>query len=485
MNSNKIQVPEPVRKVLDVLHEAGYEAYIVGGCVRDHLMGRTPGDYDVTTSALPEETMAAFRRDAARPATDTRPKTDWHIVETGLQHGTVTIVSPLPDGSYYNVEVTTFRIDGEYLDNRHPKEVTFTRSLAEDVARRDFTINAMAYSEENGVIDLYDGQADLAKGRLRCVGEANKRFREDGLRILRALRFAAVLDFAPCTDDGVAYGQIDCTLENATKKTYGQIDCDKNEPAYGQTDCTPSTDMAIHEMRSLLQGISRERIHVELTKLLGGVGAGRILAAYADVIETILPMLTMEKVQAAADAFHRLWAGEAATGFKLPPEGRYALLFADCTEEEMRAGVRSLKMSRAEERLLYGFWYQRRCIPGETDSARYTWRKLSGSYDGYSFCRQQQLLLYATGAISADERDKLLPQIDALETESPCCTLGELAVNGQMLLAKGITGAAIGRTLAALLEGVLRDELPNTEEALLTRVAEMEKERTNGNGSTM
>lgn len=454
MNINKIQVPKQVRNVLDVLHEAGYEAYIVGGCVRDHLMGRTPGDYDVTTSALPEETKAAFNRktDASHP--------HWHIVETGLKHGTVTVVQPQPDGSFYGVEVTTFRIDGEYTDNRHPKEVIFTSSLAKDMARRDFTINAMAYSEEKGIIDLYEGQQDMASRTIRCVGEARRRFQEDGLRILRAMRFAAVLDFTPCDTDGKPYEAVTDTVTETV-------------------DQSPSTHAAIHQMQGLLRGISRERIYMELTKLIGGVAADRILRTYPDVIETVLPMLSQPQVCGAAEALQRLLEGEEATGVRLSVEGRYALLFADLEEEEMQEAVASLKMSRNDRKRVYDFWGCRNTLPMDTGDPAYVWRTMVGSMRSYGkrkfdFCREQTLLLYATAQITAEIRDGMLTAIEALEAKDPCCTLAELAVNGMDMKEIGITKANVGDTLAALLDAVLHEQLPNDKEILLAKAREMQ-----------
>ncbi len=414
-------IPAPVRLVLTTLHEAGYEAYVVGGCVRDHLMGRVPGDYDVTSAALPEECMETFR--------------GWRIIETGLQHGTVTVVAKGESG-HENVEITTFRIDGVYLDNRHPENVTFTRSLSEDLARRDFTVNAMAYSDPTGVIDLYGGQADLAAGIIRCVGDAEKRFREDGLRILRALRFSAVLDFTPAADDG-----------DAAKL---------------------STAAAIHALRELLCGISRERIHVELTKLLCGPGAGRILRAYPDVCCTILPMLTEERVLTAAAGLDELYGMRGVVSDIVWKEAaiRYALLFDSCTEPELREGIRSLKMSRAEEGLIRALWSHRN--PPEREAPadlRVRMRQTAGAY-GYDFCRMEVLLHYGAGRISAEARDALLGYIDALEEENPCCSLATLALNGQDLQALGITGPAIGQTLRTLLDLVLRDVVANEKEAL-------------------
>ena len=173
-NKTTIRIPAGAAAILRVLEDHGYEAFVVGGCVRDSLLGRNPNDWDITTSALPEEVKSLFHK----------------TIDTGLKHGTVTILS---HGEAY--EVTTYRIDGEYLDGRHPSEVTFTASLEEDLKRRDFTINAMAYSESAGLKDFFGGVADLEKGLIRAVGDPMKRFGEDALRIMRAVRFAAQLDY--------------------------------------------------------------------------------------------------------------------------------------------------------------------------------------------------------------------------------------------------------------------------------------------------
>ncbi len=171
-----MQIPQKILYILDRLELAGFEAYIVGGCVRDSLMGQQPHDFDITTSALPEETEQVF--------------SDLKVIETGLKHGTVTV---LIEGE--PVEITTYRIDGEYSDGRHPNEVKFTRSLHEDVARRDFTMNGIAYSPKRGLSDSVGGAEDIRRCTIRCIGEPDRRFNEDALRILRALRFSAVLGF--------------------------------------------------------------------------------------------------------------------------------------------------------------------------------------------------------------------------------------------------------------------------------------------------
>ncbi len=203
----RIQIPSHVEYIIGKLNQNGYEAFAVGGCVRDTLLGRTPGDWDITTSARPEQVKALFRR----------------TIDTGIQHGTVTVM--LERTGY---EVTTYRIDGEYEDGRHPRQVEFTSDLLEDLKRRDFTINAMAYSHETGIVDAFGGMEDLEKRVIRCVGEPMERFEEDALRILRAIRFSAQLDFS---------------IEEKTRE-------------------------AITRIAPNLAKVSRERVQMELTKLL-------------------------------------------------------------------------------------------------------------------------------------------------------------------------------------------------------------------------
>ena len=224
-----LEIPAYVRETLTALETAGHQAYCVGGCVRDSLLGRMPEDWDVTTSALPEETMKVFGNRA---------------IPTGLKHGTVTVCCQ--EGK---VETTTFRRDGVYADHRHPEQVTFTPDLTEDLARRDFTVNAMATDLRGTVYDPFDGQADLQEGILRCVGDPERRFSEDALRILRCLRFAAVLGFS----------------------------------------IEPETGKALLTCRNLLREMAPERVHEELTKLLCGPWAASVLRRYPDVIGAVLP----------------------------------------------------------------------------------------------------------------------------------------------------------------------------------------------------
>lgn len=227
-----IELPEGVSEIIDVLSDNGFEAYVVGGCVRDSLLGLTPKDWDICTAATPQEVELCFH--------------DYRIIETGLKHGTVTIV--MSDGKY---EVTTFRTDGVYSDNRRPDTVSFVKDIYKDLSRRDFTINAMAYNHTTGVIDLFGGQEHLAAGILACVGNADERFNEDALRIMRALRFASVYNFRIASN----------------------------------------TSKAIHKNVRLLNNISVERINTELCRFLCGQGVLELLLEYSDVVTTVIPEL--------------------------------------------------------------------------------------------------------------------------------------------------------------------------------------------------
>ena len=230
MKNYRIEIPAGAARILKVLEANGYEAYVVGGCVRDSLLGKQPHDWDITTSALPLQVKALFSR----------------TIDTGLKHGTVTI----PSGRGEAYEVTTYRIDGEYLDGRHPSEVTFTASLREDLKRRDFTINAMAYNEKDGLQDFFDGISDLETHRIRAVGDPKKRFEEDALRILRAVRFSAQLGY---------------TVEEGTLR-------------------------AMRTLAPTLARISAERIAAELEKILVSPHPDRLRMAYeCGITAVILP----------------------------------------------------------------------------------------------------------------------------------------------------------------------------------------------------
>lgn len=246
----KIKIPEQAKYIIKTISDAGYEAYVVGGCVRDSILGRTPEDWDITTSARPEQVKALFRR----------------TIDTGIRHGTVTVMV-----EKQSFEVTTYRIDGKYEDNRHPSEVTFTPSLEEDLKRRDFTINAMAYSEEAGLVDLFDGLGDIERKLVRCVGNPRERFNEDALRIMRAIRFSAQLGY---------------TIEKGTGE-------------------------AIRELAPNLCNISAERIQVELVKLLTSDHPDNLRMAYdMGVTKVILPEFDVMMKTPQKHPHHRYNVGE-------------------------------------------------------------------------------------------------------------------------------------------------------------------------------
>lgn len=277
----RIELPKDVRHIINVLMENGYEAYAVGGCVRDSILGRTPGDWDITTSALPMQVKALFRR----------------TIDTGIQHGTVTVM--LGKNGY---EVTTYRIDGKYEDSRHPKSVEFTSNLVEDLKRRDFTINAMAYNDEHGIVDVFDGMGDLKRKIIRCVGKAHDRFDEDALRILRAVRFSAQLGF----------------------------------------DIEDDTAKAAKELAPTLAKISRERIHTELNKLLLSDNPDYFSVVYdLGVMKIIIPEL--ENID--AHKLDRIQHFIKKTSAVLPE--RYAALLSCVDADTAGRILKGLKLDNA------------------------------------------------------------------------------------------------------------------------------------------
>lgn len=420
---NKFEIPEAVLFALDRLHRSGYEAFVVGGCVRDFLMGRTPGDYDVTTSAKPERIIKVFA--------------DCRVVETGLKHGTVTLVY-----GGMNIEITTYRVDGVYRDGRHPESVSFTSDLDEDLCRRDFTVNAMAYSPDVGVIDRHGGLSDMENRVISCVGSAEKRFTEDGLRILRALRFSSVLDFTP------------------------------------DTDCSE----AVHRLSSLLDKISRERIYAEMTKLLRGIAAPRILRDYPDVFERLFAGLSdtsknAVRISRLREFFDSVDVGEfvslARPTAKEIDALNYALLFADETDDVCRRFMQSLKPSREERDAALAIHRYGNEAGTFADGAdlSYSVKKLMNA-GGDTFPVRVAAYKYSCGCMSAVEAVAVIREVGAVIRDGVCVRLDALCVSGGDLMELGIRGAEIGRTLNLLLDGVMRGSFPNEREVLL---AEIEK----------
>ena len=421
------------------LHGAGYAAYAVGGCVRDSLLGRTPQDWDLCTSARPEQVLALFG--------------EGQCIPTGLQHGTVTIKY---GGQLY--ETTTFRTEGAYTDGRHPDEVHFVPDVRQDLARRDFTINAMAYNDAEGLIDPFGGQQDLQQGILRAVGDPATRFEEDALRILRLYRFAARFGFA-----------IDPPTGQAARALCAHLDC-----------------------------VSVERIEEELSKLL----AAPAPAAYLDekILKVIIPELSAPALQAAKPVVDACPAGTE----DLPV--RWAALLMSLGEDGTRKALKRLRCSNAcieqtavlvretgggggsfsEDRPLgwdpaaagsragdgmarFVSEEKASAAPGQ-DAAPDTViriRKLLGRYDLHTVQR-----LAALGAAMEPEQAadfaaqaELAAQLDA---DGVCCRVSQLAVNGRDLMAAGIpAGPGLRRTLEALLDAVIRGQLPNERQRLL------------------
>ena len=387
----RFELPPGALEVLRRLNAAGYQAYAVGGCVRDLARGVPPHDYDICTSALPAQTERCFAGE--------------RVVETGIKHGTVTV---LMAGEPY--EITTFRTDGDYLDGRHPQSVAFTDSLTEDLRRRDFTINAMAYHPDIGLRDPFDGQADIARRMIRCVGDAGARFTEDALRILRALRFAAELGF----------------------------------------DIAPDTARAMRELSGRLALISRERIAAELLRALNGINTVPVLQAFDTVLLAALPDYPAAALPEALHALAILPRGDIVL--------RLAALLTPCGAAGARV-LASLKPSRALSSQVLALT----AAAGEDISRAELplWLARLGE-------TQLRRLLTLQG------RDDLLSCLPALLAQRLPLTLGDLAINGRDLTAAGLpAGAELGRTLNALHRRVLLGELPNERGALLAAAMTM------------
>ena len=405
----KLTLDPGAAALLDTLHAAGYAAYAVGGCVRDSLLGRTAHDWDLCTSALPQQVMELFGAEQCIP--------------TGLQHGTVTIKY---GGQLY--ETTTFRTEGSYTDGRHPDAVQFVPDVREDLARRDFTINAMAYNEAEGLVDPFGGQKDLQNGLLRAVGEPQQRFTEDALRILRLYRFAARFGFA-----------LDAATARAARQLAPHLDC-----------------------------ISAERIQEELAKLLAAPQPGAYLEPA--VLAVVLPELTPEGLTAAKPVVDACPAGEE----NLPV--RWAALLRSLGESATRRVLKRLRCSNAciEETAVLV-----RETAGESVCRSFSEEKAS-AHPGdihirqllgrYGLCTVERLcaLCAALHPQNAPACALAAQRARQLEADGVCCRVSQLAVNGRDLMAAGIpAGPALRRVLEALLDGVIRAEYPNEKPALL------------------
>ena len=437
----QIILPEKVQYILHTLEEAGFEAYAVGGCVRDSLLGREPDDWDITTSARPQQVKAVFPR----------------TIDTGIQHGTVTVMM-----GKEGFEVTTYRIDGEYEDSRHPKEVIFTANLVEDLKRRDFTINAFAYNDRSGIVDAFDGMTDLQNGIIRCVGEAKERFTEDALRMMRAVRFSAQLGYS---------------IEEKTKE-------------------------AIIELAPNLKNISAERIQVELVKLLQSPHPDYLRIAYdLGITKVILPEFDRAMETPQNNPHHVYNVGEHLlhTLLYVKPDRslRIAALLhdiakpdteetdsdgishfhghADAGEEKAAAILRRLKfdndtISKVKKYVKYHDYK----IEPRPRAVRRALNKIGKEYFE-QILELQQADMLAQSTYQRDEKEATLRQVRALYEEilrkEECVSLKELALTGKDLMELGVPqGKQLGMILQQLLEDVLENPEHNTREYLVTLV---------------
>lgn len=391
----KIQIEAGAETIIRALEQAGYEAYAVGGCVRDSLMGREPKDWDITTSAQPEEVKAVFER----------------TFDTGIQHGTVSVRE---HGRTY--EVTTYRIDGSYADHRRPDHVEFTASLREDLARRDFTINAMAYHPERGLVDYFEGVQDLECGRIRCVGDPLQRFEEDALRMLRALRFSARLGFT--------------------------VD--------------PPTWQAIQEKAPLLGQVSKERIHEELHQILLSEHPESIEAVQtAGLMPWCVPELAGQTV--CYDALR-----------KAPPRPvlRWAAFLQTLDAEQTDRELRELRFDNDTRRRVVRLAAFRKVrLPEEPEAMRRFLHELGREH--FEDLAALQL------ALGASEEEQLPARRQYEKQKDSCLEIRELKIGGKELSRIGVPeGPRIGAILERLLDVVLHDPEKNREEELLRMARE-------------
>lgn len=439
----QITIPEKANQIIMRLSEAGYEAYVVGGCVRDAILDRRAADWDITTNARPEEVKALFPR----------------TIDTGIQHGTVTVLS-----GREGFEVTTYRIDGEYQDGRHPSQVTFTPSLTEDLKRRDFTINAMAYNDTEGLIDIFGGMEDLKEGRIRCVGDPKERFTEDGLRILRAVRFSAQLDFE---------------IEDQTRE-------------------------AIREFAPGLSRISAERIQTELVKLLTSDHPETFRILYdTGITSVILPEFDTCMETPQNHPHHCCCVGEhtllALKAIEADKVLRLSALLHDIgkpgTHSRDAQGVdhfyghgeagaelagrilRRLKFDNdtiSRVKHLVRFHDYRQIGPGLRGVRRAVFRIGKDFFPDYLKLRRADIL--AQNPLGQQEKLLELQTVEELYgqilKEQDCLSLKDLAVTGRDLMEAGMEpGPGLGEVLKGLLELVVEHPEYNTKEYLLTRLS--------------
>lgn len=433
------EIPEYVKNVQKTLCAAGYTPYLVGGCVRDLLRGETPSDYDMTSDVLPEAVLALFGE---------------HAHPTGLPHGTVTVVS-----GGHPIEITTMRRDGAYRDNRHPEAVAFTRNIEEDLARRDFTVNAIALTVDGTIVDPFGGQRDIEKRLLCCVGDAQTRFSEDALRILRLLRFAAVLGF--------------------------DIDAD--------------TAAAASVCRDRMRSVAQERVYAELNKMICGDHAGRVLLAYPDILASVLPEITPCVGFDQRNHHHcfDVWEHTCRAVDAVPPSLalRWTMLFHDLGKpacftvgedgEGHYYGHTAISAQLAEgimERLRFEKTLRERvraqlaCFddlfpPERTAIHKELVKHGRETVQNLLLTKRADNAAKAPDGLARAQAPWLAAQAvyDELLAEGAPCTVRELAVSGGDMLCLGFSGRAVGAVLSKLLDEVAAGKLTNTYDDLVQR----------------
>lgn len=433
-----IQFPKPVIQLIRALNRAGHEAYAVGGCVRDALLGVVPNDWDLTTSASPEAIKACFQNE--------------RVIETGIKHGTVTVMK---NGEPY--EITTYRKDGEYTDHRRPDSVEFVKDLREDLMRRDFTVNAMACHPETGLVDLFGGQEDLKNGVIRSVGEAQHRFEEDALRILRAVRFASTYDF---------------TIEE-------------------------NTVLAAMRLAPTLENVSAERIFVELKKLLLGKGVERVLMNYSEILFTVLPSLrpmlgcpqrhphhaydvwthTVKTIAAApADPVYRLTmllhdAGKPAAHYVGEDGFDHFKGHSAISRKIAESALLQLKSDRATmNRVLTLITEHDFRLPATEENVRLEMARMGADVFAQLFPVLRADFAGQNPAMHKEKyayADHLEAEYKKALSENACVSISQLDVTGTDIARLGAKGPAIGETLKSLLTLVIRHETENERNALL------------------
>ncbi len=432
-----MEIPQKVKTMFQLLSEAGYECFLVGGCVRDMLMGKVPHDIDITTNATPEEIQAVF--------------SDFHTLDIGIRHGTVTVML---DGE--PIEITTYRTESTYSDGRHPDKVIFTRNIRDDLSRRDFTSNAIAFSPEKGIIDPFGGRRDIENKLLRCVGTAEERFKEDSLRILRALRFASVLGF----------------------------------------DIEEETEKAMYKCKELISIVSPERIYSEITKLLCGNDAGRILSLYSDILAVALPEIKEMKGFDQRN-FHHIYdvlnhTSKVVDSVYPDVHLRLAALFHDCGKPDCftldekgvghfysHASISARKANEALLRLHCDNATREKVVklvkihdtPIKPDSK--TVKKKLQKYgediffDLIKLQRADNMGLSPDYLYRQETYDQLEETARKIIEENQCFSLKDLAVGGRDMLSLGLKGKDIGTSLDELLKAVIEEKCQNDRESLI------------------